>query len=160
VRHPGGKRVFFALAHLEDLSAAAILRIGSETTQTGVDATTAVAAQGVGPVRAAQPPPCEPSHFIEVVPTIRRSGWSASISHSRKPQTCRKMERDVSQMLAVSPSTIVDWKTRQPEFAEALRFRDEHGTFADDRAKRSTNLGHDARAGAAAISGGAARRTN
>jgi hypothetical protein len=48
VRHPGGKRVFFALAHLEDLSAAAILRIGSETTQTGVDATTAVAAQRVG----------------------------------------------------------------------------------------------------------------
>jgi hypothetical protein len=78
VRHPGGKRVFFALAHLEDFSAAAILRIGSETTQTGVDATTAVAAQRLGPVRAAQPPPREPSHFIEVVPTIRRSGWSAS----------------------------------------------------------------------------------
>jgi hypothetical protein len=40
---------------------------------------------------------------------------------------------EVSQALGVSAQTIVNWKVKHPEFAEALRFRDENGTFADDR---------------------------
>jgi len=44
---------------------------------------------------------------------------------------------EISQAFGVSPSTITSWKVKHPEFAEALRFRDENGTFADDRVKRS-----------------------
>ena len=43
---------------------------------------------------------------------------------------------EISQVLGVSPTTIINWRKRHPEFAEALHFRDEHGTFADDRVKR------------------------
>jgi len=44
---------------------------------------------------------------------------------------------EISQVFGVSPTTINHWRAKHPEFAEALRFRDENGTFADDRVKRS-----------------------
>jgi hypothetical protein len=44
---------------------------------------------------------------------------------------------EISQVFGVSPTTIIRWKAMHPEFAEALRFRDQNGTFADDRVKRS-----------------------
>jgi hypothetical protein len=44
---------------------------------------------------------------------------------------------EISETLGVHQSTLIQWKTKYPEFAEAMRFRDENGTFADERVKRS-----------------------
>ncbi len=44
---------------------------------------------------------------------------------------------EIAQALNVSAPTITTWKTKHPEFAEAMRYRDEDGTFQNDRVKRS-----------------------
>jgi hypothetical protein len=70
---------------------------------------------------AATPPSTRPAALR------RRGSWSSSApttSRSRRSWACL-------------PTTIIHWRAKHPEFAEALRFRDENGTFADDRVKRS-----------------------
>ena len=44
---------------------------------------------------------------------------------------------EIAQAFGVEASTILTWKTKHPEFAEAMRYRDEDGTFQNDRVKRS-----------------------
>ncbi len=44
---------------------------------------------------------------------------------------------EIAGILGVDPGTISHWKVAHPEFAEALKFRDEDGTMADDRVKHS-----------------------
>ncbi len=74
---------------------------------------------------------------------LQIKGGRPPVYTSRTAEAVRRLvelganDFEISQVIGVSPSTIVAWKTKHPEFAEALRFRDENGTFADDRVKRS-----------------------
>ena len=71
------------------------------------------------------------------------AGGYPAVYTPRRAEAARKLvelganDFEISQVLGVSPTTIIHWRAKHPEFAEALRFRDENGTFADDRVKRS-----------------------
>jgi hypothetical protein len=74
---------------------------------------------------------------------LQIKGGRSPVYTPRMAEAARKLvelganDFEISQVLGVDPSTIVAWRTKHPEFAEALKFRDENGTFADDRVKRS-----------------------
>ncbi len=44
---------------------------------------------------------------------------------------------EIAQAFGVEAKTITDWKLKHAAFAEAMRYRDEDGTFQNDRVKRS-----------------------
>jgi hypothetical protein len=73
------------------------------------------------PIKPGQPPVYRPGHA----------------EAARKLVELGANDFEIAQIFGVSPTTIMHWRVKHPEFAEALRFRDEHGTFADDRVKRS-----------------------
>src|SRR5271166_1231073 len=67
-------------------------------------------------------------------PTSRPANASGSRRHS-KP--CLPSLERTFKSASLNRVALRSGIQGHPEFAEALRFRDEHGTFADDRVKRS-----------------------
>jgi hypothetical protein len=61
----------------------------------------------------------------------------------RHPAQARKFiqygatDFEVAEALGVTNQTIMRWKAAHPEFAAAMKFRDEDGVFQDDRVKRA-----------------------
>jgi hypothetical protein len=75
---------------------------------------------------------------------LRSTGHAVSVyAATRHPEVARRLvalganDWEIAQAFGVDPITIMKWKTKHPEFAEAMRYRDEDGTFQNDRVKRS-----------------------
>lgn len=61
----------------------------------------------------------------------------------RHPKVARKLvslganDWDIAQAFGIEAKTIWSWKINHPAFAEAMRYRDEDGTFQNDRVKHA-----------------------
>jgi hypothetical protein len=74
---------------------------------------------------------------------LQRSRNPPVYDPKRHPEVARRFvalgatDFEIAQAFNVTPHTIMIWKSKHPEFAEAMRYRDSDGVMQDERVKRS-----------------------